>query len=157
VNNTEKGWNAAEIGDQIAATRKHPGASGNVHFSYVALTRKPVADVLAKAYPERALVPASPWLGEAKPGKPELSWGEANAIDRKLQVRPPGGEPVRHYVIRQLVGGEWSVALRAATSGREEKDGRFTVVAGIDPRATRVVVTAISRTGVEGGPAELKP
>jgi uncharacterized lipoprotein YddW (UPF0748 family) len=157
VNTTDKGWPAAEIGDQIAATRKHPGASGNVHFSYVALTRKPVADVLAKAYPQRALVPASPWLGATKPGKPELSWGEGNAIDRKLQVRPPEGDPVRHYVIRQLVGGEWLVAIRAATSGREEKDGRFTVVAGIDPRATRVVVTAISRTGVEGEPAELKP
>lgn len=149
---------ANEIVEQIEVTRKQPGATGNTHFSMKAIGNNTggIADALAKAHPDRALVPASPWLGDKKPGRPELAWEPAAKV-RTLRVRPGAGEPVRQYVVRQLVGGKWKTDIRGATDGIEGKDGKTTVFAEIDPAAAAVVVTAVSRTGIESDPARLAP
>jgi uncharacterized lipoprotein YddW (UPF0748 family) len=158
VTGEAKGWPATEVSEQVLVTRQQPGATGNVHFSMKALMRNAggVADELKKVYAEPALVPASPWLGDKKPGKPALSFGPSNDLDRLLQIGTPDGEPVRHYVIRQLVDGKWQTEVRIATSGFRRDDGKYTVFAGISHQAKAVAVSAVSRTGVEGEPARTK-
>ena len=83
-----KGWPASEVVEQIKVTREQ-GAGGNVHFSMKSLLRNAggVADELAKVYVEPALVPASPWLGAAKPGKPRAEW----AAEKSIAVRVAAG------------------------------------------------------------------
>jgi len=61
-----KGWGETELADQIEATRKQKGTSGDIHFSMKALMDKNSAASknLAKAYTEPAVVPETPWLGK---------------------------------------------------------------------------------------------
>lgn len=69
-------WPSDEILNQIEATRAQEGATGNVHFSMRGLmaNREGVADtLLAGPYAEPALVPASPWLKEEAPARPNLA------------------------------------------------------------------------------------
>ena len=158
VTGEAKGWPASEVGDQIAATRKQPGATGNVHFSMKAFLKNSggVADEVKKMYAEPALVPATPWLGDKKPGKPMLSWGPSNDLGRLLQVETPDGEPIRQYVIRLRFKDRWLTDVRSATSGFARDDGKYTVFDRVVDDAAEVVVTAVSRTGIEGEPARLK-
>lgn len=75
VDNTAKSWAPEEIQRQIALLRSNPGASGHLHFSMVALlqNRKGLADLLrASAYPQAALVPATPWLAQERLSAPEV-------------------------------------------------------------------------------------
>lgn len=147
-----RSWPATEVGEQILVTRKQPGATGNIHFSMKALMRNAggVADEVKKVYAEPALVPACPWLGDKKPGRPTLSWGPSDDAGRVLRIEPPAGEPVRQYVVRQLVGGKWKTDIRGATGGTAAAS------AAISPDAKAVAVSAVSRTGVEGEAARTK-
>lgn len=66
VRTDDGNWPPQEIVDQIEITRKTPGATGNVHFSMrvFMLNAQGLNDVLlAGPYKEKALIPASPWLG----------------------------------------------------------------------------------------------
>jgi uncharacterized lipoprotein YddW (UPF0748 family) len=145
VTGQAKGWPAAEVPNQIAATRKQPGATGNIHFSMKALLRNAggVADELKKVYAEPALVPATPWLGDKKPGKPILAWEKDRT---SILIEAARGEPVRFYVVQSLVGGKWQTELSLFHADSASRLTDFPVKAG----ATAVVVTPVSRTGVEG-------
>ncbi len=144
-----KGWTDAEITNPIEATRRQTGATGNVHFSAkpIVANRRGLAEVFAKVYEEPALVPASPWLSEAKPGRPSIGWGATGERGRMLQIQP-AKSAARWYVIRTQVGDKWALAIRAAT-------GPTTVFVAPDG-TDRVVVTAVDRFGTEGDPVELK-
>jgi uncharacterized lipoprotein YddW (UPF0748 family) len=152
VTGKEKGWPATEISEQIALTRKHPGAGGHVHFSMKALLNNPggVADELKKVYAEKALVPASPWLGGRNPGKPILAWEK----DRKeILIEATQGESVRFYAVQSLVNGKWHTETSLI---HPIPPGSALTALPVPAGAVEVVVTPVSRTGVEGEPARLR-
>ncbi|HJZ57907.1 MAG TPA: family 10 glycosylhydrolase, partial [Gemmataceae bacterium] len=151
VSGEAKGWPAKELSDQVLATRNQPGATGNVHFSMKALLKNTggVADELKKVYGEPALVPASPWLGDKKPGKPAVSL-DGQTLGYRVAIKPTAGEPARHFVVRALVGGKWQVQVLPAT-------GKAEAMTLVPAGAAAVVVSGISRTGVEGEQMRVKP
>jgi hypothetical protein len=137
------------MADQIRLTREQKGASGNVHFSMKSLltNKAGVTDVVARMYREPALVPASPWLGQAPPGKPTVKRVELkDGVAVEIQ---PAGKDVRLHVVRRLVGKGWSVDIVPAT----RSDIRWSS----DQKPARVVITSIDRVGLESEPVELTP
>lgn len=76
TNPNDGNWPAQEVVDQINVTRGQKGATGNVHFSMKAFTQNfnGVATALKNGpYKEPAVIPASRWLGDKKPGSPEVT------------------------------------------------------------------------------------
>ena len=138
VTGREKGWPAAEIADQVKATRAQPGATGNIHFSMKPLMHNSggVADALAGVYSEPALVPASPWLDDTPPAKPTVT-----RDGNEIRITP-AGEPVRLFVVRTRTGDKWGTTFRPA-------DGEKAVMMKL-PAADEVRVSAIDRAGNEG-------
>jgi uncharacterized lipoprotein YddW (UPF0748 family) len=140
VTGTAKGWPASEIVEQVKLTRAQKGATGNVHFSMKALLHNNggVADALKEVYAEPALVPASPWLKEKPPARPEVEWAPGQ---RTLTIRP-GGEGVRLYVVRRQTAGGWVLRLLPAGGTRP-------VTVTFEEAPARVAVSAVGRTGNE--------
>lgn len=114
----ESAWPAQEIVDQIALTRKQPGATGNVHFSMKALmgnqleltwsaTRKTPGP-----YGYDALIPASPWLSSKAPGKPSLKWKRSpNGDYMDLEWKPAAGQKVSTWVFQTFMPLGWNTYL----------------------------------------------
>ncbi len=136
------GWPASEVAEQIAVTRAQKGAGGNVHFSARPLAGSAkVTKVLGEAYPAPALVPASPWLSAAKPGKP----GVAPAGPGTFALV---GDAATHlFAVQTLVNGAWRTHVVPADPATHAA----TLTLPGDP--DRLVVTPVSRTGVAGDPA----
>jgi uncharacterized lipoprotein YddW (UPF0748 family) len=158
VTGTEKGWPAVEIADQVKATRKQEGATGNIHFSMKPLMHNTggVADALKTVYTEPALVPASPWLKDKPAGKPRLEW-QGEDERRTLRIRPAddttagaGDGVVRLYVVRSLAGKRWTVQLQPA-------DGAKAVTVRFAEPPEKVMVSAINRVGTESESASAGP
>ena len=129
------------------ATRAQAGATGNIHFSMKALMRSDgeLADTLAAVYAEPALVPATPWLDDRPPPSPAVEW-----FDREKSIRiNPSGEPVRLFVVQQLVDGKWETLLKPA-------DGKKAVRLDC-PGATKIRVTAADRSGNESVAVHVNP
>ncbi|MFI5386092.1 MAG: glycoside hydrolase family 10 protein [Fimbriimonadales bacterium] len=139
-------WPAKEIIDQVELTRQE-GATGNVHFSMRALMHNAggISDDLAKLYAEPALVPASPWLGESGPRRPNLRpTGDKNGGQTSFFWSPGGdGDSLRWVCIYSLRGATWSKEVVSAD--------RPTVSVSGSPSA--VVVTVVDRVGNESAPA----
>ncbi len=137
------GWTVEELLQQITLTRQQRGAEGNIHFS-ARILRGPsrAADALAESYTEPALVPASPWLGSRAPAAPQvdiLDGGNGASI----RLAPGDGVPVRFWTIRIYDGTQW---LTDVIDGVARS---YLLPEGLE-RPFYVVVTGISRTGVEG-------
>ena len=132
-----KGFPAQEIADQIAVTRKQPGATGNVHFSMKALIKNygGVADAIGKTYAEPALPPASPWLFGASPPSPriEVKGGKLAILSAETD-RKAGA---RHYAVAVRTASGWTT--RPMPSSKSEME--------IPGGATEVAVAAIDRVG----------
>jgi uncharacterized lipoprotein YddW (UPF0748 family) len=144
-------WPVAEIDSQIALTRAHPGATGNVHFSMKALMSNQggVADSLAAgAYAGPALVPASPWLPGRAPGRPALALvgGAAPAV----LLQPAAGESAPWlWVVRARAGVAWRTAVVPGDQTRwAPPDGRA---------PDEALVFAVDRSGREGPTARVTP
>jgi uncharacterized lipoprotein YddW (UPF0748 family) len=146
AHDTKRGWTPKEIADQIRATRAQPGATGNIHFSMKPLMRTEgeLAQAFAEAYPDLALVPASPWLDDQPPAKPTVEWSAA----RKDLWITPTGEPVRLFVVRRQVAGNWETILQPA-------HGENSVRVPCPVAPDQVRVTAIDRAGNESAVAAL--
>jgi len=112
--NVERGWKPEEILNQIRLARSQPGVAGHVHWSLKRLMpRSALADALQRAiYTQPALVPASPWLGRARPAKPILAAAPPQAPDR-LQVSwsPGRPEPVSHWLLQTRAAGQWKTEI----------------------------------------------
>jgi uncharacterized lipoprotein YddW (UPF0748 family) len=144
---TDKGWSAKEVGDQIEISRKQLGDSpGVVHFSMKALMRNAggVADELRRVYAEPALVPETPWLAEKGPvAQPKVTLDTA---DGKPVLRISPGPTARFVVVRNEADGKWTTTVTGPTT-----DPEVTV-----PRpAGRVRVSVLDRTGRLSEPVEL--
>jgi uncharacterized lipoprotein YddW (UPF0748 family) len=133
-------WVAAELPNQIEATRAQPGATGNVHFSMKCLMRNQggVADALANGpYAAPALVPASKWLDSKAPGRPKVELSDSQSLTWK----PTGAEKPWLWVVRTRSGGAWKTQVLPAQAQALE----------IDPsqRPLQVAVSAVDRCGNE--------
>jgi uncharacterized lipoprotein YddW (UPF0748 family) len=157
---SEGNWPAQEVVDQIALTRKMPGAEGNVHFSMKAFMANynGVATALKNGpYKNPAIIPASPWLGGSKPAAPSVTVLDASTFagtpevcSRTWRLDWPTSEDVRFYAISlgREEGGKvkwspWKVTNEAGVS--------------FDEKYQYAAVAAISRTGVASDVTVVSP
>ncbi len=112
-------WPLHEIVYQVKTTRGHAGATGNVHFSMKAfLTNQGgITDGLAKSvYALPALVPASPWLGTTRMGRPEITRSEdATTGGSVLTLKPFGEDRVWLWCIQTFANGVWNTQVLPGT------------------------------------------
>jgi len=96
------------------------------------------------SYAEPALVPASPWLSDARPAKP-VATVERDPVTGGLvlRLRPGSARVVRFWVVRTRAGGEWSTAV-VPESARSRA-----LAKGAEAAPDAVVVTAVDRYGNE--------
>lgn len=141
----------AEIPNQIAATR-FLGATGNVHFSMKPLVNNAngISDLLKSGlYAEPALIPASTWIEESAPEKPELTM-EPTAADAGTTAGPTlnwkmgNSEEPWLWALYQLNGRKWSMQVLSATSSSltVQPDAKGNLPA-------RVALSAVDRNGNE--------
>jgi len=142
-------WPAKEIVDQVELTREE-GAGGNVHFSMRALMHNAggIADELAKLYVQPALVPASPWLGESTPKRPNIRpTGDKSGGQTSFLWSPGGEDPLRWVCVYSLRGDRWTRQVFSADDATVSTSGNPTAVA----------VTVVDRVGNESEPSAWPP
>ncbi len=135
VGTNTKNWTDTEIGEQIEATRKQTGASGNVHFSMKAMM-KPDAAVskdMASKYKDLALVPASAWLDDKPPVAPTLE-----STDNGLSLTVTAPKDALFVLVQFRDGDTWN-AQRVGL-----KDNKLDWKLGT---VSEVHVTSIDRAG----------
>ena len=139
-----KDYQPQEIVDQIESTRARPQATGHVHFSMVALmqNRKGISEQLRTGtYATPALVPATPWLGNVKPGLPRVkAIRKVNGVDLKLTA----GKANALYTVWARHGNEWrfNVVPASRVEWTLQDDARLGAL-------DAVFVGAVDRLGIE--------
>ena len=159
----------SEIIEQIRLTRAQAGATGNVHFSMKVFQEDPDElneRLLAGPYAQRALVPASPWLGVGTPAVPEIATRtDVTSGALVLDIRPGAGVPVPIGMggTSTLASTPWLWVVHT----RGDTGWTTQIVPGAErvrvlgargftgPREVRV--TMIDRVGRESRPAILTP
>ncbi len=136
-----------EIINQIAATR-FLEASGEVHFSMKALVNNSngISDMLkATVYKDPALVPASPWLDDVAPAKPEVSVENDTTTNTATVTWKSGNsEEAWLWTVYTLTGRSWTPQVMSSTS--------TTLTLSPDDKGnmpSRVAVAAVDREGNE--------
>jgi len=140
------GWPPSEIVDQIKITREQEGATGNVHFSMIALTqnRQGIADQLREGvYSEPALVPATPWLSERNPSEPSLQVRRSLRGHRTAFWSSPAEDRVRLWVVYQKRADGWSYHFVPAV------DSRASLEIPRGSGVSEIVVSAVDINGIE--------
>ena len=146
-------WRAQEIVDQVRATQREPGATGNIHFSMEVLLsdRDSLGDRLAASvYADPALVPASPWLDRTPPAPPVVSAKIDSATGRAEVTTAPaaGGKDVlRLWALRYRYADRWTTVIAPAS----QRSHVLETAEGVE-LPMEVVVTAIDRVGNESRP-----
>jgi uncharacterized lipoprotein YddW (UPF0748 family) len=139
-------FTSQEIVDQIDTIRaRDKGEAGHIHFNMTALMKNPdsLVEKVASQYREPALVPASPWLGSKPPARPTATVArDPETGDPLLRMTVAGGGNPRVWLwtVRSLSKGVWT---------SEVLPGWLKTHRLPDATTTRVIVTAVSRTGVE--------
>ncbi len=138
-----KSYAPEEIVQQIGVTRSRPKATGHIHFSMIALmeNRQGLSDTLkAGHYARPALVPATPWLGNERPGMPSAAARPGNALTLRLA---PGKDNTL-FAIWSRHGDAWrfAVAPAARIDWKVEDDP-------VHGPATLAVVSGVDRLGIE--------
>jgi uncharacterized lipoprotein YddW (UPF0748 family) len=142
-------WKPGEITNQIRLAREHPGVTGYALFSMNSLMHNATlaGSIERDVNPDRALVPASPWLGNNPPGKPTVVVKE-DAPNFKLTWNPAGtNAPVRWWIVQWKVYGDWKMEILPGTASSKT----------LDPAPETIAVTAIDRSGNAGAPCVLEP
>ena len=105
-----------------------------------------LAGALERAiYTEPALVPASPWLGRARPAKPTLAASLPQGLDRlQLSWGPGRPEPVSHWLLQTRAAGQWKTEILPGNAGSRAWHGKIPEV---------VAVSAVDRNGNLSPPA----
>lgn len=152
IDDSPKSWLPQEIVEKVRVTRGEAGIGGHIHFSAIALlqNRKGIADRLAReAYASPALVPATPWLGDARPPQPRVRIRRAgNAV--ALSFAPPERDPWL-LAVWAWDGERWSFSTHAARKGQAQ------VQPGTTGRAiTGLVLSFVNRLGLEGPAARVR-
>ncbi len=151
-----KGNGASELLDQVRITRATTGASGEIFFSGKAFSDDPdgLTERLARdSYAQPAIVPASPWLDDVAPARPQSvtrldmvtgrmvidfdpAPGEAAPWEWVMQTRSPSGWTT------QVIPGWRNTFVLANIGERSPEDVR---------------VYAVGRTGNISAPARVFP
>ena len=136
-------WGRGEIHDQVELTRQNPGVTGYLLYSASSLMQDSDLDRTFERDLNRApaLVPASPWLGRERPGKPR-AYVLADAGKWKLMWTPRGKDEIRWWVIQQKTYGDWKTKIIPGDATSEIFTGTPEILA----------VTAVDRDG-NAGPA----
>ena len=145
--NVQRHWKPEEILNQIRLARSQPGVAGQVHWSLKSLMPKSaLADALERSiYAQPALVPASPWLGRARPAKPALAVAPLQAPDRlEVSWSPNGLEPVSHWLLQTRAAGRWNTEILPGNATHRAWRGAVPQV---------VAVSAVDRNGNLSPPA----
>lgn len=148
-----KRWDPVELVNQVRMTQDLPGTDGNVHFSMKSLmaSNSVLGDRLRQeVYRYKTLVPASPWLGEAPKEKPAVKIRKQKKqrlveLGFELSENSAASTMPLHWIIRTLYGNRWEMEL---VSGSETVYA-LKAMHGLQ-KPDWVVVSALSRTGVEG-------
>ena len=123
---------------------------GHIHFntSVIMKDADSVSEKLAMKYEWPALPPASAWLGAKKPGRPGVKFARDRATNELIvSLTPAANEKAWLWTVRSLVGGTWSSEVLPGS----------TRVHSLATVPDRVLVTAVSRTGVESEAVAIKP
>ena len=96
----DPGRPASEIALQVDAAN-----SGHIHWSHTALAqnRGGVRSLLATRYAEKALVPASPWLGRDRLAKPAIRKSGEGTYSWEMPAK------ARFAAVQALRGGKWKL------------------------------------------------
>lgn len=132
----QNNWPISELRHQIELTREQEGASGNIHFSMRALMqpRGGLSDTLrAGVYADPAVIPGSPWLGDA-PERPTLTVESVGGM-RTVRLNA-GGESPFGWVVQTYDDSGWHTSVLPASASDVQ----------ITDTAQRVEVRSISRT-----------
>jgi hypothetical protein len=165
-------WLPDELLEQVRLTRA-ANAGGDIHFSMRALmpangvrrdsvlvgvATQPPAQANAAAladrlhtqlYAEPALVPASPWLSTARPGRPRVALiTDSATCDQVVRLTPGNGKRVAWWTVRVLSDGAWRTWILPGAQRR------LTIAPAASSAPTRVLVTAVDRYGTESAVAE---
>ena len=135
-------WKPAEIQNQIAAARRASSAPGHAHWSYSALKTDAnglAPALLASSYATRAVVPACPWNGNDRLGKPRLATAEGSSGSRRVAWSLTAGQRhVRQWILQTRTNGVWRTQILPA--------GATSAALGtVAP--SHVAVTAVDRFG----------
>jgi hypothetical protein len=138
---------AQEIVDDIDTMRVRAAALGHILYNMTSLMKDPdsLDEKLSTRYAAPALVPASPWLGARAPARPSIRIARDTVTgDMLLRLAPAAKERVWLWTVRALGPSGWT---------SEILPGWLRSHRLADPATTRVVVTAVSRTGMESAVA----
>ena len=158
IDATEKSWQPEEILQQIALTRSAAGATGQLHFSAVALTqnRKGIADALrATTYTMDALVPATPWLAPktlAIDPAPKATLRCAMPPNCTLVLVDSSPKRADKTALWTQYGDVWDFKV---LSGKSQSVLVPTIHAG--SALQQVVVSSVDRFGIESARLTLRP
>ncbi len=139
-----KSYAPEEIVQQIGVTRSRPKAGGHIHFSMIALmeNRQGLSDRLSAGhYASAALVPATPWLGDARPEAPSVA---ARPGVAPLTLRLAPAKDSSHFAVWSRHGSQWRFSVVPAA--------RLDLPLADDPvhgPATGAGVSAVNRLGIE--------
>ena len=144
-------FSANEIARQIQATRRQPGAGGEIFYHLRNLAQNPVLlQTLRAAYAQPALVPASPWLASAPPDRPGLSAVESNRSHyyRLTASWMASGEPAWKWVLQfRGTNGVWTTEILPTGQTTRTFENETPEI---------ISVRAVNRLGNLGPPAVLE-
>jgi uncharacterized lipoprotein YddW (UPF0748 family) len=145
--NVGEKWEPDEITRQLKVLRSQSAARGEIFYHLRNLTDNPaLAGVVHAAYPQTALVPASPWLASLPPVKPKLIVVENNRSS--LSVRwEPNGEPGWLWILQYRTNEVWTTEILPAHQMTRTFE---------NSRPEMVAVSAVDRVGNVSSPAAIK-
>ncbi len=142
---------ADEIVREIELTRAQAGANGHVLFNATVLMNNVgrIADKLALAYREPALIPAMPWLDRGVPAMPDASIAIDSLETMVVRFQPADAKALSSWLVQVRTDGAWRNAILPAGE-------RTIILSGPDARADAISVTAVDRVGNLSSPAILR-
>ncbi len=146
---TGKQFDENEIKYQIQWTRiMTPKSPGTVHFSmqsYMDADSELAKQIRETVYAKAALPPATPWLGSVAPAALTAELVEIADGSVRVKAEPDMFAGVRWWVVQVQQADTWVYAIVPAT------DRAVTVtLPDAEAEVDRVIVSAVSRTGVQG-------
>lgn len=134
----------SDLMEQIRVTRRSSGASGNVHFSMKSFMSNQAAmndSLLAGAYQEQALTPATAWLHVPPPPQTKISLKQDSGLWR-VELAAESGNAPWQWVLRLQVGSRWTTRILPGSVTL------YSIPPGTN--ASAIAVSAVNRVGIEG-------
>jgi uncharacterized lipoprotein YddW (UPF0748 family) len=147
---SRRGWQPEEIVNQVRLTRAPHGASGHIHWNMKSLMRNSAFDEVLERelYQQPALMPLSPWLGRAQPGKPKLTAARSHSGSaQELKWGPSGSGKTWLWLLQTQAAGKWSTEVLPGSRTSRACEG---------PPPEVVAVSAVNRNGEVSPPNVLR-